>query len=182
MCPLAIQTFFWRHGSWGKGSPALWTSTELYLLPHLELRKCKARMSHSAVAHTVMLALGKAEAEGHEVSLSYTSSKLAWPTQENLAQKPRSKQARKVRVVLGSLAWCDSEIERLKARISGAQIHSWPPKFKTSLAYKRPSRKTKQGWQNVKVLAPKPDGLSLILRNHVFEKEPSPTHCPLTST
>lgn len=53
------------------------------------------------MAHTVMLALGKAEAEDHEVSLSYTSSKPAWPTQEDLAQKPRSKQARKVKSCFG---------------------------------------------------------------------------------
>lgn len=48
-----------------------------------------------------MLALGKAKAEDHEVSLSYTSSKPAWPTQEDLAQKPRSKQARKVKSCFG---------------------------------------------------------------------------------
>jgi hypothetical protein len=43
-----------------------------------------------------MPVLERAEAEDHEVCLSYiASSKLAWPAQQDLSQKLKNKQAKK---------------------------------------------------------------------------------------
>lgn len=46
-----------------------------------------------------MPVLGRAEAEDHEVCLSYiASSKLAWPAQQDLSQKLKNKHAKKKKV------------------------------------------------------------------------------------